>query len=242
MRAAAALLSTVLIATACHAGGNAEETRRPTAQRDFQVAGPFDRIALAGSTDVVVAVGGAPSIRAEGDAEMLERLEIRVDGGQLHIGLRDGSGGWFSWGHHGGVTVHVTMPAIAAASITGSGDMRIDRVEGARFAGSVTGSGDMDVAALAVGEASFAVTGSGDIRAAGRSQRASATVVGSGDLRLGGFETANATVSVAGSGDIGIRATETAAVDVRGSGDVTVTGPARCTISKSGSGDVHCEG
>ena len=27
MRAAAALLSTVLIATACHAGGNAEETR-----------------------------------------------------------------------------------------------------------------------------------------------------------------------------------------------------------------------
>ena len=241
MRAAAALLSTVLIATACHAGGHAEETR-PMVQRNIQVPGPFDRIALAGSTDVVVAVGGAPSIRAEGEAETLDRLEITVEGGQLHIGLRAGSRGWFHWGSRRGVTVHVTVPALAAASIAGSGDMRIDRVEGPRFAGSVTGSGDLDVGALAVGEASFSVTGSGDIRAAGRSQRASATVVGSGDLRLGGLETANATLSVAGSGDIGIRATETAAVELRGSGDVTVSGPARCTIDKSGSGDVHCGG
>lgn len=238
---AAALISTVLFATACHAGGNAEETR-PTAQRDFQVAGPFDRIALAGSPDVVVTVGGAPSVRAEGDADTLDRLEITSDGGQLHIGLRNSSGGWFRWGHHRGVTVHVTVPALAAASITGSGDMRIDRVQGPRFAGAVTGSGDMNVGAVAVGEASFSVTGSGDITAAGRAQRASAAVTGSGDVRLGGLEAANATLSVMGSGDIGIRATETAAVELRGSGDITVAGPAHCTISKSGSGDVRCGG
>jgi hypothetical protein len=243
MRAtAAALLGTVLIAAACQAGGNAEETRGPTAQRDFPPGGPFDRIALTGSTDVVVTVGGAASIRAEGAAETLDRLEIVAEGGQLRIGMREGSRGWFAWGSHRGATVHVTVPALAAASITGSGDMRIDRVEGPRFAGSVTGSGDLDVAALAVQEASFSVTGSGDIRAAGRAQRASAAVVGSGDIRAAGLETAHATVSVAGSGDIGIRATETAAVDVRGSGDVTIAGPARCTITKSGSGDVHCEG
>lgn len=240
--AAAALLSTVLIASACHAGGNAEETRRPTAQRSFDVGGPFDRIALTGSPDVIVTVGGAPSVRAEGDAETIERLEIAAEGGQLRIGLRERSGNWFSWGHRRGVTVHVTVPALAGASITGSGDMRIDRVEGARFAGSVTGSGDMNVAALAVEEASFSVTGSGDITAAGRSQRASASVVGSGDLLLRGLETANATVSVAGSGDIDIRATETAAIELHGSGDVTVAGPARCTIDKRGSGDVRCGG
>jgi hypothetical protein len=241
MRAAAALLSTVLIATACHAGGDAEEARA-TARRDFPVAGAFDRIALAGSTDVIVTVGGAPSVRAEGDADTLERLEIINAGGQLQIGLRNRSGSWFRWGHNRGVTVHVTMPSLAAAAITGSGDMRIDRVEGARFAGSVTGSGDMNVGAVTVGEASFSVTGSGDIRAAGRADRASATVVGSGDLILGGLEAATATISVAGSGDIAIRATQTAAVEVRGSGDVTVAGPAHCTISKSGSGNVRCGG
>jgi hypothetical protein len=240
MRAAAALLSTVLIASACHAGGNAEETR-PTAQRDFPVDGSFDRIALAGSSDVVVTVGGTASVRAEGDAETLDRLEIVNEGGQLRIGMRSDSGNWFRWRHHR-VTVHVTLPALAAATISGSGDMRIDRVEGPRFVGAVTGSGDLSVAAATVGDANFSVTGSGDIAAAGRAERASATVVGSGDLRLRGLEAADATISVAGSGNIDIRATRSAAVELRGSGDINVAGPARCTISKSGSGDVRCEG
>jgi putative autotransporter adhesin-like protein len=241
MRAAAALLSTVLIAAACHAGGNAEETRHPTAQRDFPVAGAFDRIALAGSSDVIVTVGGAASVRAEGDAETLDRLEIVNEGGQLRIGMRPDSGNWFRWRHHR-VTVHVTVPALAGATIAGSGDMRIDRVEGARFAAAVTGSGDLSVGAAAVGDANFSVTGSGDIVAAGRAERASAAVVGSGDLRLRGLEAADATISVAGSGNIDIRATRSAAIELRGSGDINVAGPARCTISKSGSGEVRCEG
>lgn len=239
MRAAAALLGTALIATACHSSGSAEETG-PTVSRDVPVAGAFDRIASTGSTDVVVTVGGPAAIRAEGDQATLDRLEITNQNGQLQIGLRQSSGNWFSWGHHGGATVHVTLPALAGASITGSGDMRIDRVQGPRFAGSITGSGDMEVGTLAVGEANLAVTGSGGITAAGTAQQASGSVTGSGDLHLDRLEAANATLAVAGSGDIGIRATQTAAIEIRGSGDVTVTGPARCTISKSGSGDVRC--
>ena len=241
MRATAALLGTALIATACHAGGNAEETG-PRAQRDFPVAGAFDRIALSGSSDVVVAVGGALSVRAEGDAATLDRLEITNENGQLRIGMRSNSGNWFSWGRHRGVTVHVTLPALAGASVTGSGDMRIDRVQGPRFAGSITGSGDMEVGNLAVGEADLSVTGSGGITAAGTAQQARGAVTGSGDLHLDRLEAANAILAVAGSGDIAIRATQTAAIEIRGSGDVTVAGPARCTISKSGSGDARCGG
>jgi hypothetical protein len=231
------LLSAAALVAACHASGNAEETG-PLAQRDFPVSGAFDKIALTGSPDVVVTVGGAASVRAEGDAAILDRLEITNDGGQLRIGLRSGS--WLSWGGPHRLTVHVTVPALAAASINGSGDMRIDRVQGPAFAGSVTGSGDMRIANVTTDQASFTVTGSGDITAAGRTRQATASVTGSGDLRLAQLETATATVAVAGSGDIGIRATETAAVELRGSGDVTIAGPARCTISKSGSGDVRC--
>ncbi|MBV9883991.1 MAG: DUF2807 domain-containing protein [Sphingomonadaceae bacterium] len=237
-----ALISTVALAafaTACHAVGNAEETG-PRAQRDFPVAGAFDKIALEGSPDVVVTVGGAAAVHAEGDQEMIDRLEIVNENGQLRIGYRHDSGSWFSWSHHRGVTVHVTLPALAGASIAGSGDMRIDRVQGPAFAGTVTGSGGMNVASLTADQASFSVTGSGDITAAGRARQANASITGSGDLHLTQLEAANATVAVAGSGDIGIRATETAAIELRGSGDVTVAGPARCTINKSGSGDVHC--
>jgi hypothetical protein len=234
-----ALLSAAALVAACHSAGDAEETGA-MAQRDFPVAGAFDRIALAGSPDVIVTVGAAASVRAEGETAMLDRLEIVNENGQLRIGMRNTSGSWFSWGHHRGVTIHITLPALAGASITGSGGMRIDRVQGPAFAGSVTGSGDMTIANLAADQASFTVTGSGDITAAGRARQTNASVTGSGDLRLAQLEAAVATIAVAGSGNIGIRATETAAVELRGSGDVTIAGPARCTIDKSGSGDVRC--
>ena len=234
-----ALLGAAALVTACHAAGNAEGTG-PIVQRDFPVAGAFDKIALAGSPNVIVTVGGAASVRAEGEAEMLDRLEIVNDNGQLRIGLRNTGGGWFSWSHRRGVTVHVTLPALAGATVTGSGDVRIDRVQGPAFAGAVTGSGDITIATMTTEQASFTVTGSGDITAAGHAQQATASVTGSGDLHLAQLEAAAATLAVAGSGNIGIRATQTAAIELRGSGDVTVAGPARCTISKSGSGDVRC--
>jgi len=233
---AAALAALV---TGCHAAGNAEESGA-IAQRDFPVAGAFDKIALSGSPDVVVTVGGAASVRAEGDSAMLDRLEIVNENGQLRIGLRDSSGHWFSWGSHRGLTIHVTMPALAAASVTGSGEMRIDRVQGPAFAGAVTGSGDMSIANLTADQASFTLTGSGDITAAGTARQTTASLNGSGDLRLAQLQAEAATVALAGSGDIGIRATQTATVELRGSGDITIAGPARCTISKSGSGDVRC--
>lgn len=236
---ATALLGAAALVTACHSAGDAEEAG-PAVQRAFQVAGAFDRIALSGSPDVVVTVGGAPSVRAVGDAGTLDRLEIVNENGQLRIGMRNNAGSWFSWGHRRGVTIQVTLPALAGASITGSGGMRIDRVQGPAFAGSVTGSGDMTIAALTADEASFTITGSGDITAAGRVRQATGSITGSGDLRLARLETAAATLAVAGSGNIGIHATETAAIELRGSGDVTVAGTARCTIDKSGSGDVRC--
>jgi hypothetical protein len=227
------------LAAACSAGAaQGDEPRGERAQRSFEV-GAFERINLAGSSDVIVTVGGAASVRAEGDSGDLDRLEIIVENGELKIGQRSSSG-WSWFGRNRDVTVHVTLPALTAASVTGSGDMRVDRVEGARFAGAVTGSGELELASLRVAEASLAITGSGDIRATGAAQRAAVSLSGSGDLDLAGLETGDATVALAGSGDIAIRATGTAQVELRGSGDVTVAGPARCTISKSGSGDVHC--
>jgi hypothetical protein len=235
---AIALLSSVFVLGACHAGGHASEGGGPAVSRNFQV-GAFDRIALSGSPDVIVTVGGAPSVRAEGDQAMLDRLEIAADGGQLRIGMRNGSWSWFG-GSHRGITVHVTVPALVATSTAGSGDMRIDRVDSPRFAGSISGSGDLQIAALRVPETSFSVTGSGGIRAAGTGQRTNASVTGSGDIDLSGLQVADATLAVTGSGDVSAHASGTAAIQIQGSGDVTVTGGAHCTISKAGSGEAHC--
>ena len=236
----ASLLALAAVA-ACSAGAQNDDSPRAsgeTGQRSFDV-GSFDSVSLEGSHDVVVTVGGAPSVRAEGDSEALERLDIRVENGKLRIGSRR-NGGWFS-GSRGRVTVHVGAPALRSAAIGGSGDMRIDRVEAATFSASIAGSGDMSIAALRTRQASFSIAGSGGIRAAGSAEEADVSIAGSGDLSLDALETRRASVSIVGSGDVSIRATETVEGSIMGSGDVIVRGTTRCTVSKMGSGDLRCE-
>jgi hypothetical protein len=240
MRGIAILSATALgvALTACSAGARENDSERPTATRNFQV-GDFRSLALTGSPDVVVTVGGAPSVRAEGDSRLVERLEIRVEDGSLKIGVRESSS-WNFFSHDRNATVHVTVPALEAAALTGSGDIRIDRVQSNRFVAAVAGSGDIEVGQLRADETSFTVAGSGGIRASGAAQRSHVDLAGSGDVDLRRLESRDAIVSLAGSGDVTARATQTARVSLMGSGDVTIVGPARCQIEKRGSGEVHC--
>ena len=237
-----AILLSTLALTAC----NSAEAQRgdtasagPATQRSYDLAG-FQGVGLAGSQNVIVTVGPAYSIRAEGDAESLDRLDIRVENGTLKIGAKKNSWsvGWNS--NRPRTTVYVSVPALASAAIAGSGDMRIDRVQGQRFAASIAGSGDMDIAALRVGEAKFSIAGSGGIKAAGNAATSNISIAGSGDLDLQGLETRTASISVMGSGNVRARAMETANVSVMGSGDVNIEGSARCTVNKRGSGGVRC--
>jgi hypothetical protein len=231
-----AILIPVLLLGACSVG-EAGESRRGT--KDFAV-GAFDRISLTGSPDVIVAVGGAPSVRAEGDSKLLERLEIRVEDGVLRIGYKKGnwSLGWRK--DHGPVTVHVSAPAIRGAEVAGSGDIKIDKVVADDFAGDIAGSGEIQLASLRARNASFSIAGSGGVTASGTSETAEFEIAGSGDVRAGGLQVRSAKVSIAGSGNVETRATQSADVDIMGSGDVVVSGGAKCNVSKTGSGNVRC--
>jgi hypothetical protein len=231
-----AILIPFLMLGACSVG---EAGESPRASRDFAV-GAFDRISLSGSPNVVVTVGGAPSVRAEGDSELLEKLEIKVEDGVLRIGYKRGN--WsFGWRKdHAPVTIHVSAPAIRGAEVAGSGDMRIDKVEGGDFAGDIAGSGEIQLASLRARNASFSIAGSGGVTASGTAETAEFEIAGSGDVRAGGLQVRSAKVSIAGSGNVETRATESANVEIMGSGDVVVTGGAKCSVSKMGSGDVRC--
>jgi len=247
MRIIIALVSTLAIA-ACGMSADAQEgetdpgSSRGTTQRSYDV-GPFEGVALAGAQNVVVTVGGAPSVRAEGDAETIERMEIKVKDGTLRVGMKPGVRWSMNWSRgRQPVTVYVTTPTLGSAAIAGSGDMTVDRVEGDSFAGSIAGSGDLEIGTLRVGEANFSIAGSGDIRARGTAGRIKASIAGSGDVDLAGLESRQADVNIVGSGNVRARATETADVTIMGSGDVTLAGGARCSVNKRGSGDVRCGG
>ncbi len=207
------------------------------AERTFPV-GTFDRIAVGGSQEVTVTTGHAPTVRASGETEALDRLDIRVEGGVLKIGSKHDA--MWSWRNHGPVRVAVTVPMVRGVDLAGSGSVAVDKVKTPDFDGQLSGSGRLAVAAFDADRVQLGVSGSGTATLAGRCGSLKANLAGSGDLKLGGLRCDTISASTAGSGSIEAQATKTAALSTMGSGDINLTGGARCTVSTAGSGRVNC--
>ena len=233
----AGMIGSSLIAEADN--GSPVATTGQGGERTYAAAG-FERVSAVGPQEVAVKVGPAFSVSATGDADALDRYEVVVRGGALRIQPRHGAWWDIDWSNRKPVTFTVTLPQISAASFVGSGEMKIDRVEGNRFEANLAGSGHMDIAELAVDNARFSVAGSGDLSANGKARDAHVSVAGSGDMRATGLAIDTAHVSIAGSGDAELTVKDDAHVSTVGNGDVTISGTARCTVSRIGAGSVRC--
>lgn len=209
------------------------------ATRNYGLSG-FSKMRVSGPFDVHVHVGGAPAAHATGPREALDRLSIENNDGTLVI--KSLPGGWGGWptGPHGKVVIDVTAPALIGMSITGSGDVTVDRVRGDTLDVALSGSGSLDVGAIDVAALSAVMTGSGDMSLAGRARTATMTLTGSGDLKASGLVADDAQTKLVGSGDLSLGARHAVKVLLAGSGDVTIDGPAACSVTRTGSGDVHC--
>lgn len=239
------LIAALLPVAACGviASGDDDGTPGVPAQgsggtRTYAVDG-FTAVALRGADNVDVRVGPGFSVRADGDPKVLDHLKIEREGSTLKVGrVRDA--GW-NWGG-GRARIFVTLPRLAEAAIAGSGDMAIDRVEGASFKAEGAGSGSLSVGALRVDRADVSLAGSGNVKLAGSARALSVSIAGSGDVDAGGLTASQADVSIAGSGGVRAAVDGPADVSVMGSGDVDLGGKARCKVSKMGSGRVRCGG
>ena len=225
--------------------------------RSYHLTG-FDGISVVGPHHVVVSVGPAFSVRAEGSEQTLADTEVEVEGGRLEIhpvddgrwdrrcgdrgGRDDRQDSWRCRDEYQPATFHVTLPRIEAASLAGRGDMRIDRVEGAEFSASLAGSGGLAVTTLRVDDARFSIAGSGDLVARGSARRSRVSIAGSGNLQARDVTSGEASISIAGSGDVALTVQDDARVSIVGSGDVEISGPARCAVSRIGGGRVRCNG
>lgn len=206
------------------------------ATRAFAVGG-FDRIDARSSVDVRVRTGGAPSARADGDPQIIDRLIVEAHGGVLHIGTRPGS---WPTGSHIRTVVTVTLPRLTGVTLGGSGDLDVDHVKAGAFTLAMSGSGNARLGTVEATAVTLDMTGSGDVEAAGRARRVEIVARGSGDVRASRLLADTTRVSLTGAGDIAIGARSAADIKLLGSGDVTISGTPRCTVEKHGSGSVNC--
>jgi hypothetical protein len=199
----------------------------------------FSRLALGTGAQMQVRVGPTWSIHADGPAAALATMRVEREGDTLKIVRRDS--------HAKGdpaldrqVRFTVTMPALSAAALGGSGTIAIDRVSGPHFAASVGGQGAMTIAVLTSNAAEVSIGGTGSVAASGRVRDLKVSIGGAGSLRAPALHAAHADVSVAGSGTVVAQVEGDASVSSVGRGTIDLGPRARCDVSKMGSARIRC--
>ncbi len=236
------ILVPALLLAGCNAsvgGGDdaAKGTNGPDGSRSFAAA-DFTGVELAGADDVVIKQGASFSVVATGPQSVLDQLVVSVADGVLVV-RRKTMG--MSWSDAQTATVTVTMPVLASAAISGSGDLTADRAAADSVAATLSGSGDLSIATVDAKTVALSLAGSGDLKiGGGKADSGDLGLAGSGDMDASGLSLANASVSLAGSGDIALTATGAVKASLVGSGDVRVSGGAKCDSNAIGSGEVIC--
>ncbi len=173
--------------------------------------GNFRQIEARGASEVIVRVGPAPSLRITADSNPIPLIGSEIRGSKLILDARG------SYRTRAKVRIVVTVPAIDAMALNGSGNGTVDGVASGRLA-------------LAIG-------GSGNLRATGRTRDLAIAIDGSGNVDARGLSSSSAAVVVSGSGNAEVSVNGPLSTVINGSGTVRYRGRAApVSTNNNGSG------
>jgi hypothetical protein len=200
--------------------------------------GSFSAIRVSGPIDVQLRSGDKEQVSVRFDDNLQSLIETTVVEGRaptLEIRVaRDAS-----FRARKAPVVSITFRQLEALSLSGSGDVRADRVRTDDLAISIAGSSDVRIDDLDANTLGISIAGSGDFQASGRADTQGIRIAGSGDVRAQRLTGKVVKISIAGSGDAHVNASETLEVSIAGSGDVIYAGSPKVTQKIMGSGSVR---
>lgn len=202
------------LSTACNdetIKGNGKE------KKEVRSIGMFDKISVAGSSDVRIEQGGTESVTIESDENLMEYIITVVENGTLNIHTKDN----VNLKPTKDIVVHVSCKMLKAISSGGSGDIKTDtKLTGDALSISQGGSGDYKLD-LAVDKLKISKAGSGDFTITGSVGEMKISSAGSGDVKAKDLNCQNVDISSAGSGDFILRKGTPAKISNVGSGEVS---------------------
>lgn len=209
------------------------------AERKLYVSS-FDRVRVQGPYEVRIATG-SPGGTVTGDRDVIDALEVRVEGSSLVV--RGGISKWEDTPRTRSgapVVVTLTTPTLASGSVAGGGRLTIAQMKAPRVDLSVTGTGAIAVTTVEADAANATLVGDGAITLAGRAGKARLMTNGGGTIDAGGLEAGDLIVRVDGLGTTRARARYTAQVANTGLGRIDVAGSPKCIVKSDAGGPVTC--
>lgn len=208
----------------------------PTVTKELNVSG-FHGISLAFSGDVYLRQGSSYSVKAEGQANIIDNIKTEVSSGIWRIKFDR------NVRNHQGLKIYITMPELTQAKISGSGSIITEgmfkNVDNLTL--GISGSGNVKVEVDA-NNIESRISGSGDISVAGVTVAHTISISGSGDIHAYDLKSTKCTVRISGSGNCHVEVLENLDVSISGSGDVIYEGRPRLKSKASGSGSVESRG
>jgi hypothetical protein len=198
----------------------------------------FTRLIVQGPLDVVVRAADEDRVVVHADDNIAPLIETSLLGSTLVVGVRSG----VAFRTRTNPKVRLQARQLAGVVLRGSGDVRVDRVDGDLLETTLQGSGDIVVDSAHVKAVAVSIAGNGDVRIKGSATTLGVVLDGSGDVHCADLMAQQVAVRIRGSGDVRVHATEELKVDVDGSGDVRYRGSPKITKSIRGSGSVAALG
>ncbi len=207
----------------------------------------FERIEQKGSLDVKYQQGTVFSVVVKAPKSVLKRVDTRVEGNKLVIGMK-GSNKIFNFSSAKGddVTVYVVSPDLIGVELNGSGNFECKKhLDTDSLDLSLKGSGDMEFTDIICDRIKVSLVGSGemDIKKV-ITQQSAVSLIGSGDVKVSQQRAKQTKIELKGSGDVKVNFQNCGSVEshLLGSGDITLTGDVTShKYYKRASGDYDTE-
>ncbi len=196
----------------------------------------FDGVESAGAFDVVINDAAQDGkIKLEGESNILEKIEVEVQGTTLVIKTKKG----VNLNFRKAVKVTLNAQNLKSIGLSGSGNITAKGVQKSNdFSVALSGSGDIETG-ISAQNTNVAISGSGNIKLSGNSNKLKIGISGSGDVNAFGLKTTDTEIGVSGSGDVEVTCSGSLTGAVAGSGDIFYKGnPSKINVKSAGSGDI----
>ncbi len=203
----------------------------------------FDRVALTGYGELVMAQGEEEVLTIEARQDILSRIETEVKDGKLIIGIR---GSWQDWLSdvltvgfaRQRIKYNLTVKQLTGLEVLGAARVKVANIETDRLTLELRGAGEINIESLDAERFKVGLPGVGRISVAGRVAEQTVTIRGAGSYDASKLESQRVTATLESLGSATVWAVEELDATIRGAGSVSYYGRPKVRKQITGLGTV----
>jgi hypothetical protein len=216
---------TVMVLGSLLAACNAVKGSGNVVSREIPVTA-FSRMEVSNAFQVHVAFGSAETVTVRVDDNLVDLLDVGVDGETLHVGLEPNTGTTSAT-----LEADVTVTTLDALSVSGAATVTVaDAIASHDLAVTVSGASRL-FASLGIERGGLELSGASHVELSGSAAALEVTVSGASDLEAADLSVVDLTIDLSGASHAAVTVTTSLSAGASGASNLTYSGSPQITRS-----------